>query len=459
MSDQRPTQALDRLSQFEAAAPQPPPRQVRGRPGAQMAMSIVLPGTASMRRSPLIGLLVFVAGVATPIVFAAWAFRRRDDLIGVALESRFLTLVTALGLALVLSRLLAVAEVAHAFRDRRGISWRTGLATLVVVTLAVPVLLYTFRANEARSAVASVFGGGGPSLFVPTEEEPGVDPEAVTNVLLLGGDAGPGRWGMRTDTMILVSIHEASGRTALVSIPRNLRGLQWPPGTPLATRFPDGFDAYDGLTNAVFTYVTGDDMLMGYYGTDGRQGEAVALAEGIGYSLDVEIDSYALVNMQGFTQIIDAVGGVTIDLADVVPLPPSIPGERPLPLSVGPGPVEMDGAMAIAFVRSRQGDSDYQRMERQRQLLAALGSQVSPGDALAGFGEVTGALDDSMRTSMSSSDFSSLLDRLGDSSSIGESIGLIPPLVEPGRPDWAQVHTIIDAVQTYVRTGTPSGFA
>ena len=98
-------------------------------------------------------------------------------------------------------------------------------------------------------------------------------------------------------------------------------------------------------------------------------------------------------------------------------------------------------------------------MGRQRQLLAALGSQVSPGDALAGFGEVTGALDDSMRTSMSSGDFSSLLDRLGDSSSIGESIGLIPPLVEPGRPDWDQVHTIIDAVQNYVRTGTPTGFA
>ena len=101
MSEQRPTQALDRLAQFEAVAPQPPSRrQARGRPGAQMAVSIVLPGAASMRRSPLIGLLAFVAGVAAPIAFAAWAFRQRDDLIGVALEPRFLTLVTALGLAL-----------------------------------------------------------------------------------------------------------------------------------------------------------------------------------------------------------------------------------------------------------------------------------------------------------------------------------------------------------------------
>jgi len=244
-----------------------------------------------------------------------------------------------------------------------------------------------------------------------------------------------------------------------VSIPRNLRGLRFPPGTPMGERFPDGFDQYDGLTNAVFTYVSGDEMMMGYYGKDGRQPTAVALSEGIGYSLDVEIDDYALVNMQGFTEIVDAVGGVTLDLGERVPLPPSLPGERPLPSSIGPGAVEMDGAMAIAYVRSRSGDSDYQRMGRQRQLLAALGSQVSPGEALTGFGTVTGALDDSMRTSLSGGEFSDLLDRLGDNSAIGESIGLVPPLIEPGNPDWAQVRAIIDGVQRYVLTGEPSGYA
>ena len=458
MTDQRDTRALDRLAQFEGGRPVPPapPVGARGRPGAQMAASIVLPGLPSMRRAPAIGLLLFTLGVAVPIVLAAWAFSRRSDLVGMALEPRFLTAVVAVGLAVVLARLLAIAEVAHAFRGRRGVGASTTLATLVVLVLAIPVLIGAFRANEARTAVASVFGGGGPALFVP---EAGVDPDAVTNVLLLGGDAGPGRWGMRTDTMILVSIHEASGRTALVSIPRNLRGLMWPPGTPMAERFPEGFDEYDGLANAVFTYVTGDEALMDHYSANGRQGEAVALAEGIGYSLDVELDDYSLVNMQGFTEIIDAVGGVTLDLAESVPLPPSLPGERPLPASIGPGPVEMDGAMAIAYVRSRQGDSDYQRMQRQRQLLAALGSQVSPTDAASGFTKVTGALDDAMRTSMSAGEFSSLLDRLGDNSNIGESIGLVPPLVEPGRPDWAQVRAIIDGVENYVRTGQPSGFA
>ena len=118
-----------------------------------------------------------------------------------------------------------------------------------------------------------------------------------------------------------------------------------------------------------------------------------------------------------------------------------------------------DGAMAIAYARSRSADSDYQRMGRQRQLLAALGSQVSAREALSGFGSVTGALDDSMRTSLSAGEFASLLDRLGDNAKIGESVGLTPPLIQPGNPDYAQIRQIIDAVQNFVLTGQPSGFA
>jgi len=119
----------------------------------------------------------------------------------------------------------------------------------------------------------------------------------------------------------------------------------------------------------------------------------------------------------------------------------------------------MDGCLAIAYVRSRSADSDYQRMQRQRQVLAALGSQVSARDALGAFGTVTGVLDDSMRTSLTSGEFSRLLDRLGDSGAIGESVGLAPPLITPGNPDFDQIRGIMDAVENYVRTGTPSGFS
>jgi LCP family protein required for cell wall assembly len=454
MSSPSDAPALDRLREFdrhrEPAAPDAPP----GSPGLQLATSIVLPGLPTIRRVPLLGIFLFAVGVAVPIVLVAWVIAHRDDLVGMALDPDFLTAVTAVGVAVVIARLLAVAEVAHAFRRRRGITGRTVVATLVVLALAVPMVFLSMRANQARSVVASVFGEGGPALYVPAQQS--VDPGEITNILLLGGDAGPGRWGLRTDTMILVSVHEASGRTALVSIPRNLQRLQFPPGSPLAEQYPNGFD---DLANAVFPRVSTNPDLMEAYSGSGRQPEAVALAEAIGYSLDVEIDGYSLVNMQGFTDVIDAVGGVTLELGEAVPLPPSIPGEHPLPSSIGPGLVEMDGAMAIAYARSRSADSDYQRMGRQRQLLAALGSQVSASEALSGFGSVTGALEDSMRTSLSAGDFASLLDRLGDNASIGESVGLVPPLIEPGNPDYDQIRTIIDAVQNFVLTGQPSGFA
>jgi polyisoprenyl-teichoic acid--peptidoglycan teichoic acid transferase len=455
MSNQIDAPALDRLRRFEHDnRPESQPDAPDGSPGVQMATSIILPGLPTIRRVPLLGVLLFTIGVALPIVLAAWVFARRDDIVSLALEPRFLTAVTVVGCAIVLTRLLAVAEVAHAFRRTSGIAGRTVVATLVVLAMAVPVLLLSLRANQARTMVASVFGEGGPALYVPQQQA--VDPEAVTNILLLGGDAGPGRWGLRTDTMILVSINDATGRTALVSIPRNLTGLQFPPGSPLAAEYPNGFD---DLANAVFPHVSTSPELTEYYVQSGRQPEAVALSEAIGYSLDVGIDDYALVNMQGFTEIIDAVGGVTLDLSDSVPLPPSLPGEHELPSSVGPGRVDMDGATAIAYARSRSADSDYERMERQRQLLAALGSQVSASEAVSGFGSVTGALEDSMRTSLSAGEFASLLDRLGDNAAIGESVGLVPPLIEPGNPDYAQIRTIIDAVERFVVTGESSGYA
>lgn len=427
-----------------------------GSPARQLALSVLLPGLASIRRVPIVGVLAFATGVALPLVLLAWFVSNRDRLIGIALDPQFLLAVAAVGILAVVARFVSIAEIAHAYRRHPGIGGQTAVATIVVAALSAPVLLVAYRANDARSVVADVFGGGSDDpLFTPSVETNGIDPEAVTNILLFGGDAGPGRWGMRTDTMILVSIHQASGRTALVSIPRNLTRLQFPPGTPLAEQFPDGFD---DLANAVFTYVNTRDELVAHYGADGLQAEAVALSGALGHSLDVEVDDFALVNMQGFADVIDAVGGVTLELSQSVPLPPD-PGGEALPPSIGPGMVDMDGTLAVAYARSRSADSDYQRMGRQRQLLAALGSQVSATEALGAFGSVTGVLEDAMRTSLSAGEFSDLIDRLGDNQAIQESVGLAPPLIEPGNPDYAQIQAIIDAVQLAIVTGTPSGYA
>ncbi|MEO6653685.1 MAG: LCP family protein [Ilumatobacteraceae bacterium] len=455
MSNRSESRALGRLQSFDQ-------RNLsagfdEGSPGVEMALSIVLPGASAFKRKPLTAVALLTLGILAPAAGVAWAYANRNDLIGLALDSTVLVGVVAVGLVAVVARLLAVAEVASAYRRRPGIGGRTLVATAVVVALSAPVLLVAFRANEARMAVADVFAAdSGPALFTPDGDNP-VDPAAVTNILLLGGDGGPGRFGSRTDTMILVSMHEASGRTSLVSIPRNLTSLRFPPGTPMADDFPNGFT---DLANAVFPFVSANDALLDHYGRSGLQPEAVALSEGIGYSLNVEIDDYALVNMQGFLEVIDAIGGVDIEIGQALPMPGSIPGAKyELPATLGPGLVHLDGTLAIAYVRSRAADSDYERMGRQRRLLSALGSQVSVTEAIGGFSRITADLDDSLRSSLSAGKFSSLLDRLGESESIHESIGLSPPLITPGSPDYDVIRGITGSVERAVVSGGSSGYA
>ena len=81
MSNQTDAPALDRLRQFEHDhRPSAGPERPAGSPGAQMATSIVLPGLPTIRRVPLLGVLLFTIGVAVPLVLAAWVFARRDDI-------------------------------------------------------------------------------------------------------------------------------------------------------------------------------------------------------------------------------------------------------------------------------------------------------------------------------------------------------------------------------------------
>lgn len=454
--------AVDSWEYDSDAGPDPYSAADRDSLTGQLVASIVLPGAAMWRRRSGSAFLLLGVGVVLPVLLLAWVASQRSQVVGLALDPTFLLAVMAIGVVAVLARFAAIGEVAVVHRHAAGVVGRTATALVVTFALSTPVLYVVSETSAARSAVADVFNNdSGDPLFVPdgssiTASGAVVDPAAITNILIIGGDAGPGRWGMRTDTMMLVTLHEASGRMALTSIPRNLTSLQFPPGTPLAVEFPNGFD---DLTNALFTHVNTNPALVNHYSSAGMQAEAMALVEALGYSLNVQIDDFALVNMQGFTEVIDAVGGVALELGQRVPLPPSLPGERPLPTEIGPGLVQMDGAMAIAYARSRSADSDYQRMGRQRQLLAALGSQISPTAAAGAFTTVTGVLEDSMRTSLSGGEFDRLLDRLGDNSAISESVGLAPPLITPGSPDYSQIQMIVAGVQQSLVDGVPSGYA
>jgi LCP family protein required for cell wall assembly len=213
----------------------------------------------------------------------------------------------------------------------------------------------------------------------------------------------------------------------------------------MADKFPKGFD---GLANAIYPYVFTREEIAATYARGELQPEAVALASGLSHSFQLTIDDYVLVNMQGFLELVDVMGGVTLTLDERIPMPGNVPGAKTdYPPYIGPGEVEMDGTTALGFARSRSGDSDYGRMGRQRQLLSALAAQASGADVLRKFPDLAEVMRWTVRTSLNTDEFSSLLERLQDGAAVKESIGLAPPLINPGRPNFEDIAALIDAVQ------------
>jgi polyisoprenyl-teichoic acid--peptidoglycan teichoic acid transferase len=430
-------------------------RRPSGSAGGELFQALLLPGFSSMGRAPVLSVLLVVLGVLFPVAIGVWMLIERDNLLGLVLDDRFLLAIMMGAVAGVLARFVAVTEVAIARQRVQRVGFQTFFAYVALGAIALPAAFGVVRAEQARSFLGDIFAGSDWSepLYVP----PGGGVPGVNTVLLLGSDGGPDRFGDRIDSIMLVSLHQASGRTALVSVPRNLTRLRFPPGTPMADRFPNGFG---DLANAVYPYVQNNaDMALGF-DIEGLSPPAVAMAQSVGYSLDVRIDDYVFVDMYGFLEVVDALGGVTLDLASTVPLPPNIEGaKRPIPTEIGPGRVDLDGTLAIAYARTRYADSDYGRMQRQRELMAALASQTSTAEAIVRLPGVADAMDDMVRTSMARDDFARLVRALGSGSAVVESVGLAPPLIQPGNPDYAQISGIVREVQQAIASGAPSRFA
>jgi anionic cell wall polymer biosynthesis LytR-Cps2A-Psr (LCP) family protein len=99
----------------------------------------------------------------------------------------------------------------------------------------------------------------------------------------------------------------------------------------------------------------------------------------IGYLLDIDIHYYALVDLEGFVEIIDAIGGVDIYVPERIydTEYPNLDGTYSV-IDLQPGTYHMDGEMALYFARSRQGSTDFNRMNRQRCVLEALAESADP---------------------------------------------------------------------------------
>jgi LCP family protein required for cell wall assembly len=331
--------------------------------------------------------------------------------------------------ALVTVRQDTLLDTVFAGAGAGAVAQPSPLADLGITTTAAPTSTVAVTVAPASTSTAATTIPTTIPTTVPTT--PPLAP-GRWNIALLGGDAGPNRWGLRTDTMIVVSIDRQTGDLASVSVPRNLKHLPMPPGV-LRDRFPNGFD---DLANALFTYVSGRPEL----GLDPAQAVKGGLAELLG----IPIDNYVLVDLIGFMRIIDAIGGVTVNLSTNVLLVPNVDGHTKEAPSVGPGPVTMNGPMALSFVRSREMDSDYSRMKRQRCLLAAVAAGTSPTNLAAHYLGLAAAVEGSFRSDIPREQLGDLVRvfQLVDVSR-ARTLVLVPPVIKPSNPDVARIRGLV----------------
>jgi polyisoprenyl-teichoic acid--peptidoglycan teichoic acid transferase len=208
-------------------------------------------------------------------------------------------------------------------------------------------------------------------------------------ILLIGSDHGPGQAGDRTDTMIVAALQRGTGRAAVLGVPRNLVGV--PVGSaesPVPFREP---------LNALYSFArTRPGLFPG-----GRDPGATALKQSISRLLGIRVDYYAMVDLDGFVDMVDALGGVTIRvkerLVDEVTRPEW--GETKPRIDVYPGRTyRFTGRTALAYVRSRKASSDYRRMARQRCFLSALANQLDVGTVLRHFRSLAAVAEESVRS-------------------------------------------------------------
>jgi polyisoprenyl-teichoic acid--peptidoglycan teichoic acid transferase len=213
--------------------------------------------------------------------------------------------------------------------------------------------------------------------------------------LLLGGDADRGRPGTRTDTVILASINTRTGDTTLFSLPRQTARMPFPEHSPLHKYYPYGFTNGDGsnaeyFLNAMYMNVprrVPKDVL----GETDNLGADV-LKVSVGEALGLKVDYYVLINFQGFSKMINALGGIRVNVNTYIPIGGNTDKHIPPDEQISPGPNKhLYGREALWFARGRYGTDDYARMDRQRCVINAIIRQANPANLLARYEDIAKA--------------------------------------------------------------------
>ena len=386
-------------------------------PSFRRAVAFTIAGTAIpglgliAGRRRIIGSIILGLFAATVLALGIYAAVDRQDLLAHALDPKTLRRAA---LALVIIGLVWVAIIIASHLSLRGRPTRGQrafggfLVGLLSFAVAAPMAVAAHYSYVTASSVGAVFKSENetksatrPTLEA-TQTAPGEpnpqDPWAGKprlNVLLLGGDAGPGRVGTRTDTVILASINTKTGDTALISLPRNTARMPFPSRSPLHKYYPYGFTGGSGqnaeyFLNAMYRNVPRSvpKDLLGP--TDNLGADVLKLS--VGEATGLRVDYYVLINLEGFSKMINALGGIKLNINTYIPIGGDTDRHIPPKEYLKPGPNQkLNGRSALWYARGRYGSDDFARMDRQRCVINAIIKQANPTNMLARYEDIVKA--------------------------------------------------------------------
>lgn len=225
--------------------------------------------------------------------------------------------------------------------------------------------------NQSTNSLSKTYKGIGDENNVIAENKP-------MTILLMGVDTGSGsredQWVGNSDTMILVTVNPQTRETTIMSLERDI------------------------LTNITQDGETVQAKLNSAY----AQGGAELAIKTIQDLMNIHIDRYAMINMKGLVQLVDKVGGITVN--NPFDFDISIEENEPeYTAKIPPGRQEIDGEQALVYSRMRYQDpeGDYGRQKRQRGVIEKIIKKVLTLDGLSNYQGIIEAVSDNMQTNIS----------------------------------------------------------
>ena len=415
-----------------------------------MLMTLVLPGSAQLaagnRKTGRIALriLTVLAAVAVlllliGLLWSSFVFWLLSNMVFLAVV-RFGLMALALGWAYLFVDAWRLGDPL-ALRQKQRLAM-VGINGVLCFSVAGSLLFASHVVTVQRDFIATMF-----SSSTVTKAHQG-----RFNVLLLGGDSGTTRWGLRPDSITVASIDAETGKTVLFGLPRNMLNFPFAKGSVMAEQFPHGYNCGpDCELNSLVTWAGDHASLFKGYAQPGVEATEEAV-EGI---TGLKVNYYAMVNLNGFRNLVDAVGGVTLTVHD--PIPMGAIGDFDGKSYLKPGTRKLNGNQTLWFARSRMAADDYSRMARQKCVMNAMLQQLSPKDVVLKFGKIAKASTAMVKTDIPASELDRFMQlALKSRSQPVRTLSFVPPMIETYRPDIAKIKkAVTQAVDASDGNGAP----